>query len=135
MVASPWESSLLLKENNTTKCLNKSEHVEILEARAENPMQMLIEDSNSMLGLVLDRPEVESEKLASNMTRGSDSTSTSDYALDQVHSIQKLSNSVLDSLPDRLSKQLKQVSTLVLTKDDVEAVDSNCSSRKGLMLI
>ena len=38
MAASPWESGLLLKENNTAKCLNKSEHVDILEARAENPM-------------------------------------------------------------------------------------------------
>ena len=131
MAASPWESGLLLKENNIEKCLNKSEHVDILEASAENPTQMLIEESNSMLGPVLDQPEVESEKPASSMTGGSDSTSTStstsDSASDQVHSIQKLSNSVLDSLPDRLSEQLKQVSNLVLTKDDVEAVDSNCS--------
>ena len=96
---------------------------------------MLIEESNSMLRPVIDHPEVESKKLASSMTGGSDSTSTSDSASDQVHSIQKLSNSVLDSLPNRLSEQLKQVSNLVFTKDNVEVVDSNCSSRKGSMLI
>lgn len=135
MAASPWESGLLLQANNTAKCLNKSEHADILEARAENPRQMLIGESNSMLGPVLDQPEVESEKPASSMMGASDSTSTSDSASDQVHSIQKLSNSVLDSPPDQLSEQLKQVSTLVLTKDDVDAVDSNCSSRKGSMLI
>ena len=86
-----------------------------------------------MLGPVLDQPEVEYEKLASSMTGGYDSTSTSNSTTYQVHSIQKLLYLVLDSLPDRLSEQLKQVSTLVLTKDDVEAVDSNCS--QGSMLI
>ena len=87
MAASSWEYGLLLKENNIAKCLNKNEHVDILEARAENPTQMLIEDSNSMLGPVLDQPEVESKKLASSMIGGSDSTSTSDSTSDQVHSI------------------------------------------------
>ena len=67
---------------------------------------MLIEESNSMLGLVLDQPEVESKKIASNMTGGFDSTSTLDSTSDQVHSIQKLSISVLDSLLDWLSEQL-----------------------------
>ena len=86
-----------------------------------------------MLGPVLDQPEVESKKLASNMTGGFDSTSTLDSTSDQVHIIQKLSNSVLDSLPGWLSEQLKQASTFGLTKDDVEAVDSNCI--KGSMLI
>ena len=87
MAASPWESGLLLKENNTAKCLNKSEHVDILEARTNNPTQMSIEESNSMLGPVLDQPEVESEKLASSMTGGYDSTSTSNSTTYQVHSI------------------------------------------------
>lgn len=139
--ASPWESGLSVQANNTAKRLNKSEHADILEARDENPRHMVIEESHSMLGSVLDQPEVESEKPDSSSTGGSDSTSTPDStstldsASDQLHSIQKLSNSVLDSLPDRMSEQLKQVSTLVLTKDDVEAGDSNCSSRNGSMLI
>ena len=60
MAASPWESGLSLQENNTAKFLNKSENDDILEARAENPRKMLIEESNSMLGHVLDHPEVES---------------------------------------------------------------------------
>ena len=37
MAASPWENGLLLKENNTAKFLNKSEHVDILEARTKSP--------------------------------------------------------------------------------------------------
>jgi len=202
MAAAPWESGLSVQANNTAKCLNKSEHAHILEARAENPRHILIKESNSMLGPVIvqpevesektafsltkrsdltstpdsvsdqlhsikessnsildslpdqlseqlilikesnsmlgpviDQPEVESEKTAFSLTKRSDLMSTPDSVSDQIHSIKKSSNSILDSLPDRLSEQLKQVSTLDLTKDSVETVDSNCSSREGSMLI
>ena len=62
-----------------------------------------------------------------SLTKGSDSTSTSDSVSDQRHSIKGLLNSLLDFLPERQSEQFKQVSTLVLTKNNVEAVD--CSLR------
>ena len=104
MATSPWEFGLSLQANNTGKCLNKSEHANILEAIAKNPRQMLIEESNSMLGHVLDHLKVESKKPTSNMTGGSDSTSTSYSTSDPVHSTPKLLNSVLDSLPNWLSE-------------------------------
>lgn len=135
MAASPWGSGLSVHANNTSNCLNESENAHILEARAENPGHILIKESNSMLGPVIDQPEVESEKITVSLTKGSNLTSSPDSVSDQLDSKTNLSNSILDSLPDRLNEQLKQASNSVLTKDSVDAVDCNCSPREESIVI
>eukprot|EP00253_Pinus_taeda_P009018 PITA_09018 len=135
MAASPWGSGLSVHANNTSNCLNESENAHILEARAENPGHILIKESNSMLGPVIDQPEVESEKITVSLTKGSNLTSSPDSVSDQLDSKTNLPNSILDSLPDRMNEQLKQASNLVLTNDSVDAVDCNCSPREESIVI
>eukprot|EP01018_Ginkgo_biloba_P019995 Gb_16503 [translate_table: standard] len=116
MSVSPWESGLSVEPKNSLNYQNRGENAHLPEFEDADPMHNLRKVSNAILDSVLDQTKVQAQN--PNFSMKEKLNSTSDFAPEQLDaedensmcSLRKVSNLTLDSVSDKLSKQLKQVS-------------------------